>query len=65
MANDEWPSSSPVLNPLDYSIWGYLEVRVNAKPYHSLALLKQKLIKGRGDYQWIMYGLSLIVDAVD
>ena len=25
ISNEEWPCSSPDLNPLDFGIWGYLE----------------------------------------
>uniref|UniRef100_A0A914E7B3 Class I SAM-dependent methyltransferase n=1 Tax=Acrobeloides nanus TaxID=290746 RepID=A0A914E7B3_9BILA len=30
-AKDEWPASSPDLNPLDYSIWSLLEADVMRK----------------------------------
>ena len=40
-----WPPSSPDLNPLDYSIWGILETRVNAKRHNSIESLKATLLK--------------------
>ena len=42
---DEWPPSSPDLNPLDYSIWGVLQNKVNAKPHSSIEALKKTLVK--------------------
>ncbi|EFO97645.1 hypothetical protein CRE_15908 [Caenorhabditis remanei] len=42
---DEWPPSSPDLNPLDYSIWGVLQNKVNAKPHSSIEALKKTLLK--------------------
>ena len=42
---NEWPASSPDLNPMDYSIWGILEAKVNASPHRSLEWLKRKLVK--------------------
>lgn len=41
----DWPASSPDLNPLDYSVWGVLQERVNAKPHSSLDALKKTLEK--------------------
>lgn len=40
---EEWPPSSPDLNPLDYCVWGTLEGKVNAKQHRSLDSLKRKL----------------------
>lgn len=40
--SQEWPPSSPDLNPMDYSIWGILESRVCTKNY-SVSLLKEKI----------------------
>lgn len=42
---EEWPSSSPDLNPLDYKIWQHLEEKVSAKPHQNLESLKASLIK--------------------
>ena len=42
---DEWPPSSPDLNPLDYCIWGTLEPIVNAKQHRSLEEMKRTLIR--------------------
>lgn len=41
----EWPPSSPDLNPLDYSIWGILEEMVNDGSCHNLDDWKRKLEK--------------------
>ncbi|KAF2350228.1 hypothetical protein FHG87_019015 [Trinorchestia longiramus] len=40
---DVWPTRSPDLNPLDFSIWSILETRVLAISYVSLESLKAKL----------------------
>ena len=36
ISKDEWPPSSPDLNPLDYSVWANLESRACAKSHKSL-----------------------------
>ncbi|KAF2344732.1 hypothetical protein FHG87_024512 [Trinorchestia longiramus] len=43
ISKDVWPSKSPDLNPLDFSIWSVLEARVSATPHTSLESLKAKL----------------------
>ena len=40
---DEWPASSPDLNPLDYAIWSILEAQVNAEAHNSVESLKQAI----------------------
>ena len=40
---EDWPPSSPDLNPLDYCIWGILEAKGNAK-YRSLDSLKASVL---------------------
>ena len=45
ISKDEWPLSSPDLNPMDYSLWCNLEARVCAKPHKSLKSLKTSLMK--------------------
>ena len=35
-----WPSSSPDLNPLDYSIWAFLQSKVGVSQYANLDNLK-------------------------
>lgn len=39
----DWPSSSPDLNPLDYFVWSRLEQMVNSKTYRDLDSLKHAL----------------------
>ena len=43
ITKDEWPASSPDLNPLDYAIWSILEVEVNAEAHDSVDLLKDAI----------------------
>ena len=45
ISKDEWPPSSPDLNPLDYSVWANLEARACAKPHKNVELLKASLIR--------------------
>ncbi|KAI6660229.1 hypothetical protein LOD99_10465 [Oopsacas minuta] len=44
ISKDEWPPSSPDLNPLDYSVWANLESRACAKSHKSLESLKVSLL---------------------
>ena len=41
----DWPSSSPDLNPLDYSIWSHLEGKVCAKAHRNLDSFKSSLVE--------------------
>lgn len=43
LTKDEWPSNSPDLNPMDYSVWSILEARACAKPHTSIDSLKKSL----------------------
>ena len=45
ISKEEWPPSSPDLNPLNFSIWGYLVSKVLATHHKSLEPLKTKLRK--------------------
>ena len=38
---DEWPPSSPDLNPLDYAFWGYLLKCIGIIPYPNLETMKK------------------------
>lgn len=42
---DGWPPHSPDLNPLDYSVWTYLEQKALETPAPSIAALKYRLKK--------------------
>ena len=42
--HDEWPSSSPDLNPMDYFVWGYLQDTINSTVYQNLEELKHRLV---------------------
>lgn len=41
----EWPSSSPDLNPLDFSIWGYMLSKIGSTKGMNLNSFKQRLVK--------------------
>ncbi|HEX4849959.1 MAG TPA: helix-turn-helix domain-containing protein, partial [Puia sp.] len=43
IAANDWPSNSPDLNPLDYSIWSILKQKVCAKRHRSIDSLKATL----------------------
>jgi len=36
--------NSPDLNPVDYKIWGVVQLRVNEKQIHNVDELKQRLV---------------------
>ena len=57
--SSEWPPSSPDLNPLDYSIWGILEARVNAVQHPSLDSLKKHLRA-----EWRKLTLSIVRNSI-
>lgn len=42
---EEWPASSPDLNPMDYAVWGYLTQKVSTKNYANLGALKKALLE--------------------
>jgi len=44
ITKNEWPASSPDLNPLDYACWSILEAEVNAESHQSVESLKQAII---------------------
>ncbi|KAI6657148.1 Transposase [Oopsacas minuta] len=44
LSKEEWPPSSPDLNPLDYSVWGTLQSRACATPHRNLGSLGKALI---------------------
>ncbi|PIC29926.1 hypothetical protein B9Z55_021341 [Caenorhabditis nigoni] len=43
ITKDQWPASSPDLNPMDYAVWGYLTQQVSTKNYPNLDALKKAL----------------------
>ncbi|CAO4363115.1 unnamed protein product [Caenorhabditis nigoni] len=45
---DMWPASSPDLNPLDFSVWGFLD-KVMAHSHPNLESLKRALLKAWDD----------------
>ncbi|CAK1580123.1 unnamed protein product [Parnassius mnemosyne] len=53
IGHEDWPSSSPDLNPLDYKIWQHLEEKVCAKPYRNLESLRVPLAKAAAEIVWL------------
>lgn len=45
ISTEEWPPSSPDLNPLDFSIWGILEAKVNKQQHRTLEGMKRALLR--------------------
>ena len=43
LGREEWPPSSPDLNPCDYYLWGRLEAIVNNRAYNDIPSLKRAL----------------------
>ena len=39
VTKEQWPPSSPDLNPMDYFVWGYLEAHTNRRPHTTKASL--------------------------
>ena len=60
ITSTQWPPSSPDLNPLDYSIWGVLEARVNATRHKSVESLKAKLTK-----EWESLSMDYVRAAIE
>lgn len=42
---DVWPSNSPDINPMDYSVWGILDSKIGSTRYNSKESLKHALKK--------------------
>ncbi|RVE41612.1 hypothetical protein evm_013738 [Chilo suppressalis] len=57
---EDWPSSSPDLSPLDYKIWQHLEEKACSKPHPNLESLKTSLIKAAADID-----MDLVRAAID
>jgi inhibitor of nuclear factor kappa-B kinase subunit alpha len=60
ISSSEWPPSSPDLNPMDYSIWGILEAKVNATKYRSLDSLKRAVQR-----EWKKLPMGVIGSVID
>lgn len=57
---EEWPASSPDLNPMDFTIWSILEARVCAKSHRNIESLKNDLTK-----HWELIGEEVLRAAVE
>uniref|UniRef100_A0A7I4XUD7 DDE_3 domain-containing protein n=1 Tax=Haemonchus contortus TaxID=6289 RepID=A0A7I4XUD7_HAECO len=58
---EEWPASSPDLNPLDHNLWSYLESKACATPHPNLDSLKAALIREWDEIDDVL--LRPVVDA--
>jgi hypothetical protein len=45
ISKDQWPPSSPDLNPMDYAVWSILETRAGVNAHHSIDSLKNSLLR--------------------
>lgn len=54
IAQEEWPSSSPDLNPLDYAIWQLIEEKACAKPHMNLDSLKRAILKAVAELDMVV-----------
>lgn len=60
ISTSEWPPSSPDLNPLDYSIWEFLESKVNSKRHTTLESLKASIQR-----EWDNLPMKTVCSAID
>ena len=49
LGRDQWPPSSPDLNPCDYYLWGRMEQKVNNRAHDTIESLKRALIRAWGE----------------
>ncbi|KIH44511.1 hypothetical protein ANCDUO_25463, partial [Ancylostoma duodenale] len=45
LTKDLWPANNPDLNPLDFSVWGFIEKKLRSRNVKNLVDLRRKLIK--------------------
>lgn len=45
LTKDQWPANSPDLNPLDFSVWGFMEEQLRNRKITNLNDLRRELIK--------------------
>jgi len=60
ISSSEWPSSSPDLNPMDYSIWGTLQTKINVKSYTSVHSLKCAILR-----EWKKLPMDFVRSAIE
>lgn len=58
---DEWPSSSPDLNPLDYKLWSILESMTCSRRHTNIESLKKSLVEAVTNFP--MYEVCAAIDA--
>jgi len=54
-----WPSNSPDLNPVDYSVWGILQDSVYRSRIHDVKKLKEGLLR-----DWRLLDHTIIAAAI-
>jgi len=54
-----WPPNSPDLNPMDYSVWGFLQQRVYHLRIHDVKELKERLLR-----EWRLLDHTIISAAI-
>lgn len=60
VAKDDWPPSSPDLNPLDYAIWSSLQASVSAVKHPTVALFQRVLQR-----QWQRLSLDTVRNSIN
>uniref|UniRef100_A0A0N5BMS3 DUF659 domain-containing protein n=1 Tax=Strongyloides papillosus TaxID=174720 RepID=A0A0N5BMS3_STREA len=45
LTKDLWPTNSPNLNPLDFSVWGFMEEQLRSRNIKNLVTLRRELTK--------------------
>ena len=54
-----WPSNSPDLSPVDYSIWGILQEKIHRSQIHDVKELKKRLLS-----EWRLLDHTIITAAI-
>ena len=60
LAKEEWPPSSPDLNPMDFCVWSVLEKNVCRNPHSTVEALKQTLKR-----EWAKLSMDVLRAAVE
>eukprot|EP00800_Vazella_pourtalesii_P015855 TRINITY_DN4383_c0_g1_i5.p1 TRINITY_DN4383_c0_g1~~TRINITY_DN4383_c0_g1_i5.p1 ORF type:complete len:293 (-),score=7.56 TRINITY_DN4383_c0_g1_i5:556-1434(-) len=60
ISKEEWPPSSPDLNPMDFSIWSILETKACEKSHSSVEALKKSLLR-----EWVKIPQDTLRAAVE
>lgn len=60
LSKEEWPPSSPDLNPMDFCVWSVLEKNACGKPHQTVEALKRSLQR-----EWAKLSMDVVRAAVE